>query len=72
MAGVPAKRRRTKDAQRTPGKGHTERALADALFRARQQGTASVFQLCRFSLKQRLDARASNQIVGIAEFTAMR
>jgi hypothetical protein len=29
-------------------------------------------KLCRFSAKQRLDARASNQIVGIAEFTAMR
>src|SRR5665213_917431 len=45
----PQKReRRTKDAQRTPAKGHTERAPADAPFGARAQGTGPVFKLGGF------------------------
>ena len=59
---APIKERRTKDAPRTPAKGHTERALADAPCGARAQGTGSVSKTWRFSWNQRLDARASIQL----------
>jgi hypothetical protein len=46
-----------------------ERTLADAPFGARLQGTASIHRkLGGISLKQRLDARASIQIVTVAGF----
>jgi len=58
--------RQTKAAQRTSAKRHEERTPADAPSRgARLQGTTSSFQTWRFSLKQRLDARASIQIVAV-------
>jgi hypothetical protein len=63
------KERRTKDAQRTPAKGHSERTLADAPFGARAQGADSLSETWRFSLKQRLDAHASIQVVTIAALT---
>jgi hypothetical protein len=59
--------RRTKDAQRTPATGHTERALADAPFGARLKALLLYQQMSQFSLKQRLDAHASIQnVVDIA------
>lgn len=63
IAEIPKKRASNQGRPRTPGKGFTERALADAPFGARLQGTASVNENLPVSLEQRLDARASNQIV---------
>jgi len=59
----PKKERRTKDAQARPAKAHTERALADAPCGARLKALSSVSKTWRFCSKQRLDARASIQIV---------
>ena len=50
---------RTKDAHRTPAKGHRERALADAPFGAWLKALLLYLKLGGFSVEQCLDAHAS-------------
>ena len=65
MAGFPKKKSADQDAHRTPARGYTERTLAGTPFGARQSRHCFCIKIWRIPAKQRLDARASIQIVTV-------